>query len=206
MRFDSISEPPVGTWQDIEAAAVAELPDAFECPPVVYQLDAARRIIWVNDAWAHFAHDNGTPELADVVGDTLWRHVKGAEVKAIYEAVFARVERSGRTAVLPLRCDAPDRARVGTLMVRSADDGGLIVASKLRAGRRRSPLRLVNSTVPRDSRRQILMCAWCKRVEDKSHGVWREPEEVVLALRLFEAPTLPAISHGICPACEQAID
>jgi hypothetical protein len=190
---------------ELEAAAAVELPEGVDCPSVVYHLDDARRITWVNDAWTEFAVASGSPQLAAIVGEPLWRHVKGAEVKAIYEAVFARVVRGGRPAVMPLRCDAPDRSRVGNLTVRRLESGELEVASRLRAGRRRSPLRLVDPDAPRDPHRQILMCAWCKRVEDKIHGVWREPEEVVLAMRLFEAPTLPSISHGICPVCEASV-
>ncbi len=190
---------------EIETSAAVELPDGLNCPPVVYRIDGARRISWVNDAWSAFAIASGTPHLLEVLGESLWRHIKGGEVKAIYEAVFIRVARSGRSVVMPLRCDAPDRGRVGTLTVRRLENDELEVASRLRVGHRRSRLRLVDPDVPRDPRRQILMCAWCKRVEDKDHGVWREPEEVVLALRLFEAPLLPSISHGICPVCEASI-
>jgi hypothetical protein len=43
------------------------------------------------------------------------------------------------------------------------------------------------------------MCSWCQRVEVK--GRWMPVETAVAALGLMAAPTVPAISHGICDAC-----
>ena len=45
----------------------------------------------------------------------------------------------------------------------------------------------------------ILMCLWCKNVKGTR---WLKPERAVRDLELFTPPSLPLISHIICPRCE----
>ena len=35
---------------------------------------------------------------------------------------------------------------------------------------------------------------------------WRTLEEAVADMALFDAPALPAITHGICPACVEIFE
>jgi hypothetical protein len=61
-----------------------------------------------------------------------------------------------------------------------------------------SPQPLLDPEVPR-SEEMVEMCGWCDRFE--VDGEWVEVEEAAKRLQLFNRPTLPALSHGICPDC-----
>ncbi len=47
------------------------------------------------------------------------------------------------------------------------------------------------------------MCGWCDRFE--VDGEWVEVEEAARRLELFNRPELPALSHGICPDCNELL-
>lgn len=49
----------------------------------------------------------------------------------------------------------------------------------------------------------LTLCSWCRKV--KVAAQWVEVEEALRLLKLFESETLPRISHGVCPACTEAV-
>jgi hypothetical protein len=67
---------------------------------------------------------------------------------------------------------------------------------------REVPQPLLDPEVPR-SESTLTMCGWCDRFE--VDGEWVEVEEAARRLELFNRPELPALSHGICPDCNEML-
>jgi hypothetical protein len=65
------------------------------------------------------------------------------------------------------------------------------------------PIPLLDPAVPRDPGAFLRMCAWCKQID--AEGSWLAIEEAVERLRLFDRPTLPAFTHGMCDRCFRII-
>jgi hypothetical protein len=63
----------------------------------------------------------------------------------------------------------------------------------------REPVRLLDADCDRNDE-FVTICGWCKKVrlEDLS---WVEVEEAVQQLRIFDALSLPRLSHGMCEPC-----
>jgi hypothetical protein len=86
-----------------------------------------------------------------------------------------------------------------------ARPGGRVVlfSARLRSEEARDlPQLLLDPEVPR-SEETVEMCGWCDRF--KVDGEWVEVEEAARRLELFNRPELPAISHAICPDCQQML-
>ncbi len=86
-----------------------------------------------------------------------------------------------------------------------ARPGGRVVlfSARLRSEEpREAPMPLLDPDTPRNDE-TLEMCGWCDRFE--VDGEWVEVEEAARRLELFNRPELPAISHGICPDCNQML-
>lgn len=184
--------------------------DTAAARPVVYRVDADDVITRVNAAWDAFATANGAPALAThAVGTSVWAHVGGAETQELYATVYAEVRRSGRTVVLPFRCDAPAEQRWMQLTVRSLGRGHLQVASTLIRRAVRPPVSLLDPAVPRDAAR-LCMCSWCKRVRPDD-GPAAEPQPWVDVEALPDAAPragssgIPHVVHDVCPDCAAGV-
>jgi hypothetical protein len=66
----------------------------------------------------------------------------------------------------------------------------------------RTPVPLLSRSVPRTDY-VLTMCAWCKKLPVAGH--WVEIEVAVEALKLFDVTSLPMLSHGICPTCQDLV-
>jgi hypothetical protein len=106
--------------------------------------------------------------------------------------------------VFPIRCDGPTIRRLLDLRISRVRPAGFEVSSAVVEITQRPELRVLDREARRDSQEMVRMCSWCKNVQT-SQG-WRTAEEAVVLLRLFERPSLPTITHGMCPACEEAIN
>ena len=165
-----------------------------------YALDSDHVITWVDEGFRRFAEANGVPELADtVIGRPLWDYVDGLETQELLRILFNRASMYGPMS-FPYRCDGPAVRRSMVLEVTPTADGGLELSSRLRSAESRPPVRL-NGNGHRTTE-LLRLCSWCNRLE--AEGVWVEPELGVTLVRPFEQPT-PSITHGICPACLQAL-
>ena len=169
-----------------------------------YAVDSDYVVTWVDDGFRRFAEANGVPELPDeVVGRELWDFVDGLETKELLRVLFERARMLGPTS-FPYRCDGPAVRRSMVLEVTPTGHGGLELSSRLRSAESR-PSVWVNGdgTGNGHGTTELLrLCSWCNRLEAK--GVWVEPELGVTLVRPFERAT-PRITHGICPACLQAL-
>lgn len=168
--------------------------------PVAYEIDAADRIeIPHRTGFDAFAAENGQPGLADrVQGTTLWQHIRGAEVSAIYRALVksCRLDRCPRA--FPFRCDSPAAERHLTMRMRSPDGRRVEFSTHVEREVAREPLVLLDMTTPRNDR-MIVSCAWCHAVA--IGPAWAPLERAVEELGLFGSAPMPMISHGVCPDC-----
>ncbi|HEY2025400.1 MAG TPA: hypothetical protein VGG78_00240, partial [Gemmatimonadaceae bacterium] len=165
-----------------------------------YTIDQTDRLTGVDAGWRNFALANGAPELADdgVLGRRLWEFVAGAEVRLLYQALFARVRSTGTPIEIPFRCDAPDRRRFMRLSVRPLDQQDwLALTANLEREERRPPVDwpttyLSGRTLGADqdvapTSSLIHMCSWCKRIDC---GGWLEIEEAMEQCGLMLAGAL----------------
>lgn len=173
----------------------------------VYRIDSSDTITHVDDAWVQFALDNGDETLTEaaVVGRSLWKYVSGDEVRHLYERLFEQV-RSGREITIPFRCDSPTLRRFHEMQMSSLEDGGIVLECRLLREEPRTsrPTTLLEPGGPRGEE-LLVMCSWCKKVEDPLDG-WLELDRAVEAMDLLARPLLPNISHSICPSCKEGLD
>jgi hypothetical protein len=169
----------------------------------VYEVDRDGIITRVGGAWEAFARANGAPTLAGaaVVGRSLRLSIAESTTRLLYDALLVRV-RGGRRVTVPFRCDGPAVRRFMELVMTPGPEDGVRFEAVLLSAEPRHPVSLLDASVPR-SADLVKMCAWCRKVAVGER--WCEVEEAVAALGLFGAPVLPAITHGICPACNAAV-
>ena len=168
-----------------------------------YEVDAAGRISRVGGGWDAFARDNGAANLAAgaVVGRRLGDFITEPATRALYDSLLLRV-RAGRRLTVPFRCDGPAVRRFMELAMEPGPEGSVRFEALLLSAEPRAPVALLDAAAPR-SPEFLKVCAWCRMVEVAEE--WREVEEAVEALGLFDARALPAITHGICPRCRAAV-
>ena len=175
-------------------------------PAVAYRIDADDRIIDVNEAWISFAERNGgdglRPEL--VIGHVLWDFLTDSTTVHLYHGICKQLRSGGPTVQFRFRCDAPDVRRLLAMKMVCGDAGSIefTVTPVAEQPRVTLPLVGVSSSNPGPL---VSMCGWCKRVRAPD-ATWVEIERGIEALGLFQSTTpLPAVSHGICDACELAM-
>jgi hypothetical protein len=164
---------------------------------LTYLVDRQDVIAGVSDAWAPFARENEAPELADVLGQSLWDHVSDDTTRQVYRDLLARVRR-GHEVHFSYRCDAPALRRFMRMTMRAAPDHGVMFESVVERTevRAASPL----NGAPAESRGAIVrVCSWCRRVHVKE--TWQEVEVAVERLGLFAGGPAPALTHGMCEDC-----
>ncbi|MEZ5101088.1 MAG: hypothetical protein R3C15_15080 [Thermoleophilia bacterium] len=167
----------------------------------VYVVDENDVLISVDGGWLAFASANGAPELARVVGRSLWELVTGLEVQYLWRQLLASARAREAPILVRYRCDAPDRRRLFDLELARAGDGQVRCSSVLVHEEERPPLPLLARHASRGD--TILhLCSWCKRADA---GGWVELEEAVHRLELLAADELPGLSHGICGDCDHAV-
>jgi hypothetical protein len=115
-----------------------------------------------------------------------------------------RLRRENRSVELPFRCDGPDVRREMNLRIACHSSGRFVLFSaRLDSEERRPELQpLLSSETPRGAQ-TLIMCGWCDRF--LVEGAWLEVEEAAARLGLFQLEEMPAISHGVCPACGEML-
>lgn len=171
----------------------------------VYRITPDDIIEYVNDAWLRFALENGSPTLSQgVVGSLLWKYISGPQVVHLSKELLARVRESRCEATIPFRCDSPSVRRFMRMKIiplgRSKVEFGTWVE---REEFYTEPIQLLDPTVPKDHKKLLRMCAWCKKIDVA--GSWLEIEDSIGRLRLFDRLAIPAITHGICEDCLKAM-
>ncbi len=164
-----------------------------------YRVDAEDRMVEVGGEWETFAAANGVPELTGerLRGRALTSFVSGTEMQSLTAMLLKRARAAGAVEV-PFRCDAPGERRFLSMSLRRDADDGVAIETTLLRREPRPPVALWDDRLPRRDD-LLVVCSWCKRT--RLDVRWVEVEEAVEALGLFDAPSLPQVSHGICPPC-----
>ena len=168
---------------------------------VFYGIDAEDRLAFVNPAWDQFAADNGARHLRSeaVISRSIWDFISDDTTRYLYREILKRV-RAGHRARFAFRCDSPGRRRFLEMDARPIMEQGVGFYVRTLALEDRPPQPLLGAA--RETSGEILrMCSWCKRVPDGN--AWIPVEAAAEKFRVFESPTLPLISHGICGECEE---
>lgn len=169
-----------------------------------YELDREDRIRSINTAWSAFARENDAEDLIDaILGTSIWDWIAGVEVRHLYSLLFSRVRKTHGPMRIPFRCDSPSVRRFMELEIVALGDGGLRCSAQLKRAESRLPVRLLESRIAR-SEELLAICSWCKRVR-ADRGQWLEIEDAASRLDLLEDPP-PALTHTICPDCEDHFD
>ncbi len=169
---------------------------------IVFVVDAADAIASVNESWDRFALENDAPELTarHVVGRPLWDFVTDPMTRHVYAALLVRV-RDGASAQFRYRCDSPTVRRVLELRMSPDDDRRVRFESVAIAVEGREPQPVWDRH--RDRQLPLLrVCSWCERV--RVDREWLEVEKAMPRLGALETP--PAVTHGMCDECAQAME
>jgi hypothetical protein len=159
----------------------------------------------VNSAWSAFAGENDGMQLLPpaILGRALWDFITDTTTVQIYRQLFARVRAGIGPVKFAFRCDAPTKRRLLEMNITKQPTGTLkCVVRPLRVEDR--PAVPTFGSAKADSDALLRVCGWCKRTPD-ANGEWLEVEQALLRLALFQQPTLPTITHGICEDCQRAM-
>jgi hypothetical protein len=170
---------------------------------IVYRLDDQDHIVFLNDEWDQFAAANAGESIAShrVLYRSLWDFVTDINTREIYRHALVR-SRGGQRLRFCFRCDSPSRRRLLEMTIGRGPDETTEFRTHLLTEEARTPQPLLEATAPRSSD-LIRMCGWCKKVF--VGGGWKEVEEAVSRLALFERPVMPGITHGICESCYETM-
>jgi hypothetical protein len=174
-------------------------------PTYRYSVDADDRLSAVDSAWLAFANENGASQLtaAAVLGRRLWDFFAGRQLATLYAELHARIRRTGRTAVVPCRCDSPTVRRHTRLTIAPGPHGVLHYEAVLLHVEPRTAMPLIDLQAKR-SPALATLCSCCKRALLEPEG-WLELEEFCLRLRLFETEHAPEVRHCLCPDCAHVL-
>lgn len=169
-----------------------------------YELDAHDRVAAVGGAWDPFARENGAPRATTglVVGRALWEFVDGIETVHLLRRIIGGVRTSGAPVDVPFRCDGPGIERHMRFHAAALDGGSVRITTELL---REAPASRAVPVAAPPVRGMIAMCSWCSyiRMDD---GGWLPVAEAAARLGLFSGDAMPAITHGMCARCLQAIE
>ena len=171
----------------------------------IWIIDAADRIVHVNDAWLAFARENSAPQLTAslVLDQPIWGFIQGQETSYLYQQIFRRV-RAGKSPVkFPFRCDSPDCRRFMEMKLSLLPGDAIQFMAQLLREEWRDPIDLLDA--PRDITREFLkVCSWCKKIDIPGRG-WGEIEAAIGPLDLFGHHSMPRMTHTICDSCRSAL-
>ncbi len=170
----------------------------------IWNIDAADRIVHVNDAWLAFARENTAPQLtaASVLNQPIWRFIQGQETIYLYKQIFGRVRAGESPVKFPFRCDSPDCRRFMEMKLSLLSGDAIQFISHILREEWRQPVDLLDAS--RDRSGEFLkICSWCKKIYIPGQG-WGEIEAAIEPLDLFGHHSMPRMTHTICDSCYDA--
>lgn len=135
----------------------------------------------------------------EVIGTSLWDHIRSGALRDIYRALFLRA-RDGESVVFEYRCDSFTHRRFMRMTIDRADGGLTLESILLDEIPRDEPLPVVAA-----SRGQNLVarCSVCNH-----YGVgpqWVDIVDAVTARKLLSDDRPVRTIHGVCPKCTQRL-
>lgn len=169
-----------------------------------YAIDEHDHLVKVDEGFYAFAEENGWTEAGSSLGRSLWDYVTGEDLKKVQRLLLRRIRDDVGDVELPFRCDGPDVRREMEIRILARPGGrAVLFSARLRSEEEREVSQpLLDPAAPRGDD-TLRMCGWCDRFEVE--GEWVEVEEAARRLELFERSEMPALSHGICPDCNELL-
>lgn len=169
-----------------------------------YVVNSELKVLSINGDWEAFAQENDAAHLAadNVIGKPLDEFITDPRTLHLYRMMVQKALEVQRPLYVPFRCDAPDLRRYMSMRIVPLSQGRCRFESTVEREEPRDAVRLLNPHAERSD--DILrICSWCKRV-DVAKNDWREVEEAVKTLDLFDDHPLPNLTHTICDCCLEA--
>jgi hypothetical protein len=166
----------------------------------IYKIDSNDIIVDGNIEWNDFTEKDHPSELTKnkFIGNSLWDYITDPEKVHIYQIIMEKVRHSNKPIELPFRSDTKDMRQYMKLKIIPLPDNCLEFQSTLEREESKNIVTLLVADICKTGD-QMLMCSWCHKL--KLPDRWREIEEAIKILRLFEEKKIPQISHGICADC-----
>lgn len=170
----------------------------------IHIVDRDGVIVSVNDEWLAFARENDAPELVrkTVEGRPLWDFMDGMETRHISRLLFEKARNTGKTLIIPYRCDSPGIRRFLEMEIAPMVDGTVAFRSRYLKYEPRDPVRFLDRGVGRTSE-FLTLCSWCRRA--RVGDEWVELEDAIGKNELFSTSSLPQLTHGICQDCNKLV-
>ncbi len=171
-------------------------------PRVVYRVDAADRIVSVNDAWRSFATANDGAGLADPLGQSLWQHIGDQGSRDLYSLLFTSVRVSGRSLSYPYRCDSPTLRRLMDMSIEPGDEGSLVFSSRIVSTEPMPHAVMFGQSLPYSLGR-VDVCGNCRKVRDRNG--WTDIMELFNRGQITAQRNSFTTMYRICPACRTSL-
>jgi hypothetical protein len=171
----------------------------------IWIIDAADKIVHVNDDWLAFAGENTAPQLTAslVLNQPIWRFIQGKETSYLYQQIFSRVRDGMSPVQFPFRCDSPDCRRFLEMDLSLLPGDAIRLISHIVREEWREPVGILDAS--RDRSGEFLkICSWCKKILIPGRG-WGEIEAAIEPLELFGHHSMPQLTHTICDSCYIAV-
>jgi len=171
-----------------------------------HRVDVKDIIISVSENWQSFAVENygGNSCLPEnIIGTSLWNHIRDRETRHLYEIILQKVRRKKRLSVFSFRCDAPEKRRFLKLKVIPREDGSVDFISQIVKVEHRETVHLLRTDIER-SNEFLRICSMCKKIAT-GETKWEEVEIALHKLKLFEKDVLPQFTHSVCKTCYDAM-
>lgn len=168
-------------------------------PDIWYVIDEFDCLTEASGGYFGFAAENQFADAGSDIGRSLWDSVSDNTTRMVQKSLVRRVRRSGRSLVLPFRCDGPAVRRELSLEIGSrADIGWIQFSVQTRSEEERPRQPLLDPAEPRGDR-SITMCSWCDRL--MIGRSWVEIEYAAGEMGLMDGRDLPAIRYALCDRC-----
>ena len=158
-----------------------------------YRVDRDYRIVDVGGDWDDFAIRNASDECVSkyVIGDDLFSHITGDEVKMWIEAVIQAVRITQEVIERDYRCDGPSVRRYFRLVAEPEPESVVLVSNQLTAEEPQSTSIVLSSAI--ENHGGTPRCSICNsvRLADK----WVDPFELG-SNQEFQ------VRHEVCPRCQ----
>ncbi|MBX3276391.1 MAG: hypothetical protein KF868_00155 [Acidobacteria bacterium] len=173
---------------------------------MVYIIDAADRVIHLDEDWVKCAGEMGREDLAPgrILGRTIWSFLHGIETVHLYRLLVRRARR-GAQIEFRLVVKAGGEAQLRRMKIQAIAGGESVVfeSSPIEAAEPDSTP-LLSSGEGEAQESLLIVCSWCDRVKLPDE-TWVEVEQAVSRLGLFERETPPKLTHGVCEDCFKSL-
>ncbi|MBD3331236.1 hypothetical protein GF356_00175 [candidate division GN15 bacterium] len=170
-----------------------------------YSIDTNDQLISFSANWDGFACANESRHLqaSHIKEHSLWEFISNRETVALYRELLTCLRDRGTSAGFHYRCDSPDLRRFMHMDISADEQGFVTFVSQVVRTEPRATIEVLLPDAER-SEELLVMCGWCKKVRVDS--TWVEIEAALEPLQLMDRWPLPAISHGICEQCAEAME